>query len=392
MRIDSSVVAMQSERSYYSATQKQKADVTQTPVSVILSISGDAREQMENSINVNGQAVGQSGSQEKSTTPLDLLMENTLKSNQAAQTGFEAEAGESSEISNFKLQMLRSLISAMKHLQRMNAKRGKPVDMSAIKRLEQQYRQEMKKSSQPAVAMPGAVATNSISTGSGNRTAWTRTVVESEFVKETENTAFQTQGTVTTEDGRIISFNISVEMSREFEGVFENVSTEDVIFTDPLVINLEKPYTEVTDQKFMFDIDCDGDEESISFVGEGSGFLALDRNNDGVINDGSELFGTASGDGFKDLAQYDSDGNGWIDEADAVFEKLKIWTKDEYGNDSLIDLKEAGVGAIYLGSTDTRFSLNDMHTNETDAVVRKMGVYLKENGQAGTMSHVDLAL
>lgn len=87
MRIDSSVVAMQSERSYYSAMQKQKADVTQTPVSVILSISGDAREQMENSINVNGQAVGQSGSQEKSTTPLDLLMENTLKSNQAAQTG-----------------------------------------------------------------------------------------------------------------------------------------------------------------------------------------------------------------------------------------------------------------------------------------------------------------
>ena len=41
----------------------------------------------------------------------------------------------------------------------------------------------------------------------------------------------------------------------------------------------------------------------------GSGYLALDKNGDGTINDGSELFGTRNGDGFADLAQYDEDGN-----------------------------------------------------------------------------------
>ncbi len=39
------------------------------------------------------------------------------------------------------------------------------------------------------------------------------------------------------------------------------------------------------------------------------------------INDGSELFGTSSGDGFKDLATYDEDENGWIDENDSIFSK-----------------------------------------------------------------------
>mgnify|MGYP000465316364 CR=1 FL=1 len=51
----------------------------------------------------------------------------------------------------------------------------------------------------------------------------------------------------------------------------------------------------------------------------GSGYLALNKNGDGVINDGSELFGTASGDGFYDLSMYDEDGNGWIDENDHAY-------------------------------------------------------------------------
>lgn len=164
------------------------------------------------------------------------------------------------------------------------------------------------------------------------------------------------------------------------------------MLVDPLVINLDCAVAEVKDMKFYFDLDADGEEEEISELGAGSGYLALDKNGDGVINDGSELFGTKSGDGFADLAAYDVDKNGWIDEADEVFSKLKIWTKDEHGENKLLDLKEAGVGAIYLGSADTRFSLNNEETNATNAVIRKTGVYLREDGTAGTVQHVDLAL
>ena len=130
--------------------------------------------------------------------------------------------------------------------------------------------------------------------------------------------------------------------------------------------------------------------EYISQLSAGSGYLALDKNGDGEINDGSELFGTASGDGFADLAQYDSDGNGWIDEADEIFDKLRIWSVDASGESTLIGLGKAGVGAIYLGSSDTEFSLNDMHNN-TNAVIRKTGMFLYENGMAGTVQQLDLA-
>lgn len=118
--------------------------------------------------------------------------------------------------------------------------------------------------------------------------------------------------------------------------------------------------------------------------------MALDANGNGVIDDGNELFGTRSGNGFADLAAYDGDGNGWIDENDDVYSKLRVWVKDADGGDRLLDLKEANVGAIYLGSADTEFSLKDAATNETNAVLRRTGVYLKETGEAGTLSHVDL--
>lgn len=135
------------------------------------------------------------------------------------------------------------------------------------------------------------------------------------YHEEAEDTAFRTSGTVRTADGREISFGLELGMSRRFreETKIENI-TEIVDLTDPLVINLDGNIAGLSDQKFMFDIDADGEEESISYLQGGSGYLALDKNGDGVINDGSELFGTKSGDGFADLAEYDADGNGWIDE------------------------------------------------------------------------------
>ena len=85
-----------------------------------------------------------------------------------------------------------------------------------------------------------------------------------------------------------------------------------MLFRSPLVINLDSNVTTLSDQKFMFDIDSDGILDSISYLNKGSGYLALDKNGDGVINDGNELFGTKSGDGFYDLSRYDEDHNGIV--------------------------------------------------------------------------------
>lgn len=215
----------------------------------------------------------------------------------------------------------------------------------------------------------------------------------SHYYAEAEKTSFATKGTVVTADGREISFNLGLSMSREFEEYYETTQTiKTVEMVDPLVINLDTDIASLSDQKFEFDIDGDGILDSISMLKGGSGYLALDKNGDGKINDGTELFGTTSGDGFHDLAMYDEDGNGWIDENDEIFSKLLIWSKDENGNDELYHLKDKGVGAICISKVATDFSLNSLKTNQTNGQIRSTGVFLYENGNAGTMQQLDLAI
>ncbi len=236
----------------------------------------------------------------------------------------------------------------------------------------------------------GSIANGTSSAG----TMWQRITVKSGFENEFENTTFASKGKVNTEDGRSIDFNVEFSMSRATMKELNLMSIENyqVFVTDPLVINLDSNVTSVSDQKFSFDLDADGKEDNISFAGKGSGFLALDKNGDGRINDGTELFGVKSNDGFKDLSEYDKDNNGWIDENDDVFSKLKVWMRDDEGNDILLNLKDADVGAIYLGNADTQYTLEN-EAGQTDGFIRKTGVFLHEStGMAGTVNHVDLAL
>lgn len=211
------------------------------------------------------------------------------------------------------------------------------------------------------------------------------------YFQESESTNFSTVGTVRTADGREIHFNVNVGMSREFQSYYrEDLELASFTMCDPLVINLDTDVAQLQDQTFYFDIDADGELDEISRLGTGSGYLALDKNGDGVVNDGSELFGTASGNGFADLAKYDEDGNGWIDENDGIWDKLKIWAKDENGNDVLYRLADKGVGAICLQNVSTDFTQKGA-SGQTLGAVRNTGVFLYENGNVGTVQHVDVA-
>lgn len=211
------------------------------------------------------------------------------------------------------------------------------------------------------------------------------------YFEESESTNFSTVGTVRTADGREIQFNVNVGMSREFQEYYrDDLELASFTMCDPLVINLDTDVAQLQDQTFYFDIDADGELDEISQLGAGSGYLALDKNGDGIVNDGSELFGTASGNGFADLAKYDEDGNGWIDENDAIWDKLKIWAKDENGNDVLYRLADKGVGAICLQNVSTDFTQKGS-SGQTLGAVRNTGIFLYENGNVGTVQHIDVA-
>ncbi len=209
--------------------------------------------------------------------------------------------------------------------------------------------------------------------------------------EETSTMSFNAQGVVKTSDGKTINIELSLNVGRQFISENHIAFKAGDALKDPLVVNFGTPSAELTTTKFNFDIDSDGKQDSISFVKSGSGFLVFDRNKDGQINNGSELFGPESGNGFMALRAFDSDSNGWIDENDAIYDQLQIWTKDENGQDQLFALGQKGIGAIYLNAVASTFELKDA-SNNLNGKIQQTSIFLKEEGGVGTIQHVDLSI
>ena len=214
-----------------------------------------------------------------------------------------------------------------------------------------------------------------------------------ESYSESEQTTFEAGGVVKTSDGKEIKFSLNLVMQRQCsETSTTSIRMGDAARkTDPLVINFNGTAAQLGEQRFAFDLNADGSNEQVNFVGAGSGFLALDLNSDGKVNDGKELFGPATGNGFNELARFDADGNGWIDESDPIFSQLKVWTKDGAGADSLKSLSALGVGAISLHAVGTPFDIKTAGNQLLGSVVAS-SVYLREDGAVGSVQQVDLTV
>ena len=124
---------------------------------------------------------------------------------------------------------------------------------------------------------------------------------------------------------------------------------------------------------------------------QGNGLLALDRNGDGRINNGLELFGPASGNGFAELARLDSDNNGWLDENDPMYDQLRVWMRDEAGNDSLATLAQKNVGAILLRPVESVFAMKN-GANGVQGQLRETSIFLEESGGVGVVQEIDFAV
>jgi len=213
-----------------------------------------------------------------------------------------------------------------------------------------------------------------------------------ETVNEQESLNFSASGQVVTVDGQTIDFQIQLAMQREFVSTNSvQVRAGDAKLIDPLVINFNGKAAELSGGRFTFDLDGDGKSEQISGLAPGRGFLALDRNQDGKISNGLELFGPATGQGFGELAKLDSDGNGWLDENDPLYGKLRVWMLDQAGNDTLTSLAQNNVGAIFLNPAKTAFSLKD-RGNGLQGQLRESSIFLGEKGETGTVQEVDFAV
>jgi hypothetical protein len=146
----------------------------------------------------------------------------------------------------------------------------------------------------------------------------------------------------------------------------------------------------------VFDVNADGVAESVGWLSATDAWLALDRNGNGLIDDGSELFGSGTTlpdgskalDGFAALRVLDSNHDGAIDANDAGFASLSVWV-DSNSNartdaGELRSLAQAGVAALSLVAKPT--AIID-HGN----LIGLMGSYRATDGSTRDLADVWLS-
>ncbi len=152
--------------------------------------------------------------------------------------------------------------------------------------------------------------------------------------------------TVETPEGE----TLRVRYSREEGAVFGEFSTE-VQEAEPLVLDLDGDGLDLTDVRkgeyAVFDITGDGKKENVSWVRPDDGFLAYDRNGNGTIDSGKELFGDQHGakNGFEELARFDDNNDGVMDSSDSVFNDLRVWS--DKNSDGVSQAEELGSLSSY---------------------------------------------
>ncbi len=150
------------------------------------------------------------------------------------------------------------------------------------------------------------------------------------------------------------SFSIQLTFEFEYQEVLQ-VQQGAVQQADPIVLDLDGDGIELTSytQGAQFDITGTGKKVTTAFVTGGDAFLAIDRNGNGRIDDGTELFGDQNGatNGFEELRRLDTNGDGRINHLDANFNDLLLWRDNGNGitePGELISLADAGIVEISL--------------------------------------------
>ncbi|PSF06099.1 hypothetical protein C7H09_12235 [Marinobacter fuscus] len=211
------------------------------------------------------------------------------------------------------------------------------------------------------------------------------------FYSQSQSRSFASTGSITLDNGETIDFTLSLRQSQSHSYEYsESIQIRERPMTDPLVINFGTSTARLTDTLFEFDMTGNGDTAEFASLGSGSGYLVFDRNGNGTVDDGSELFGPASGSGFSELAAYDDDGNLWIDENDAVFDSLSVWVQSADGKQELKSLSEVGVKALYVDNADDRFTMTNSQGVPLGQI-KGTGIYLTTDGEVRTLEELELA-
>ncbi len=160
---------------------------------------------------------------------------------------------------------------------------------------------------------------------------------------------------------------------------------------DPMFLDLNgdgKMGTTSLENGINFDHAKDGFKELSAWVDKEDGILVIDKNENGIIDDGGEIFGdnyiksngNKAANGFEALTDLDSNKDGIINSSDKEFDKIKVLK----GDGTLVSLTELGIVSISLNKT----TVNEADENGNVLVYK--GTYTKEDGTTGSLGTFNL--
>jgi hypothetical protein len=167
---------------------------------------------------------------------------------------------------------------------------------------------------------------------------------------------------------------------------------------DPLVLDLDGDGLELTAAtgQVLFDHNADGIRTGTGWVASDDGLLVLDRNGNGTIDSGRELFGVdtvkSNGqfarEGFDALRDLDANGDGVFNASDAAFAQVRVWRDMDQDGVSdageLSTLAQRGISSISLSNTASGQVING---NRVDSVAS----FTRTAGGTSTVGAIDFA-
>ncbi len=169
-------------------------------------------------------------------------------------------------------------------------------------------------------------------------------------------------------------------------------------YVDPLILDLDGDGLEITplSRGVLFDANGDSIKTATAWAAADDGMLVWDRNGNGLIDSGRELFGdetilangSKAANGFAALAELDSNANGKFDALDAQYANLRIWrdlNQDGISQtNELQTLQQSGVQSINLTSSAANTNYGDAILAQSGSFTRVDGAGVTSSGQAGS--------
>lgn len=225
---------------------------------------------------------------------------------------------------------------------------------------------------------------------------------ETEFIKERNRITGASARLVNGLEGSGVMIGASASLSGSFSSTRVDVNIGGTridanaviaisnVIVDPLVLDLNGDGIDLksAEEGVAFDMNGDGQQTQMGFIRGDDALLFVDTHGDGVVHDGRQLFGNTQGhaNGFEMLAAHDENGDGVIDENDAIYDQLRLWVeKNEDGvceSDETMSLREAGIKSINLGYQDVR------EDDGKGNLIGQTGSFTRDDGSSGYAADV----